>query len=66
MARVSDLLPSPEVEVSLLVPYDRGEIISRLHVQGRVLSTEYLEDGTRVRALVHPARLSELEEFRIA
>ncbi|MDO7881722.1 GTPase HflX [Salinibacterium soli] len=64
LARIAELLPSPEVEVELLVPYDRGELISRLHVQGRVLTTEYEEEGTRVRALVHPARLSELEAFR--
>src|SRR6187402_1013633 len=37
-ARIAELLPAPELEVELLVPYDRGEIISRLHVSGRVLS----------------------------
>lgn len=63
-ARIADLLPSPEVEVELLVPYDRGDVISRLHVQGRVLSTDYEEDGTRVRAFVHPARMAELEPYR--
>ncbi|HTL39950.1 MAG TPA: GTPase HflX [Pseudolysinimonas sp.] len=62
-ARIAELLPAPEVEVELLVPYDRGEIISRLHVSGRVLSTEYEEAGTRVRALVHPQRLAEVQEF---
>jgi GTP-binding protein HflX len=62
-ARIAELLPAPELEVELLVPYDRGEIISRLHVSGRVLSTEYEEHGTRVRALVHPQRLAEVQEF---
>lgn len=66
MERIAELLPSPEIEVDLLVPYDRGEVISRLHVQGRVLSTDYVEEGTRVRALVHPARLADLEPFRTA
>ena len=64
MARIAELLPSPEIEVALLVPYDRGEIISRLHVHGRVLSTDYREDGTFVTAMVHPARVAELAEFR--
>ena len=63
MARIAELLPAPEVELRLLVPYDRGEVISRLHVQGRVLSTDYREDGTLVTALVHPARVSDLQEF---
>ncbi len=49
--------------MTLLVPYDRGEIISRLHVGGRVLSTEYLETGTLVKALVHPAGVDALKPF---
>jgi len=63
LARVAELLPAPEIEMTLLVPYDRGEIISRLHVQGRVLSTDYREDGTLVTAMVHPARVEELKPF---
>jgi GTP-binding protein HflX len=47
----------------MLVPYDRGDVISRLHVHGRVLSTDYEEGGTLVKAMVHPARLAELQEF---
>ncbi|MDH6180695.1 GTP-binding protein HflX [Microbacteriaceae bacterium SG_E_30_P1] len=66
LAQIAELLPSPEIELDLLVPYDRGEIISRLHVQGRVLSTEYEESGTRVRALVHPGRTAELEAFVVS
>jgi GTP-binding protein HflX len=63
MSRIAELLPAPEVELTLLVPYDRGEVISRLHVQGRVLSTDYREDGTLVKAMVHAARAADLEEF---
>jgi GTP-binding protein HflX len=63
LARIAEVLPAPEVELTLLVPYDRGEVISRLHVQGRVLSTDYREDGTLVKALVHPARVSDLQAF---
>ena len=63
LARIAELLPAPEVELTLLVPYDRGEIISRLHVQGRVLSTDYREEGTLVTALVHPSRVDDLREF---
>lgn len=63
LERIAEVLPAPEVEMTLLVPYDRGEIISRLHVQGRVLSTDYREEGTLVSAMVHPSRVSELAEF---
>ncbi len=64
LERIAQELPAPEVEVRLLVPYDRGDVISRLHAQGRVLSTDYEAQGTRVTALVHPSRVRELEVFR--
>jgi GTP-binding protein HflX len=64
IARIAQDVPRPEVEVSLLVPYDRGDVISRLHVRGSVLSTDYQEEGTRVRARVHPDQVAELEPFR--
>ena len=65
LARIAELLPTPEVEMTLLIPYDRGEIISRLHVRNRVLSTEYVEEGTIVRALVHNQSVDELIAFAL-
>ena len=47
--RIADTLPQWDVELDLLVPYDRGEIISLAHQKARVLETEYEEDGTRIR-----------------
>jgi GTP-binding protein HflX len=63
LARIAAEVPAPQVELTMLVPYDRGEIISRLHVGGRVLKTDYLEEGTRVVALVHPQNVDELAPF---
>ncbi|PRY69725.1 GTP-binding protein HflX [Glaciihabitans tibetensis] len=63
LARIAAEVPAPQVEMTLLVPYDRGEVISRLHVGGRVLATEYLEEGTRVVALVHPQNVEALTGF---
>jgi GTP-binding protein HflX len=61
---IGRMLPDPAVEVDLLVPYDRGDIVSTLHETGRVLSTEYVEDGTRIRALASPEQAAQLAEFR--
>jgi GTP-binding protein HflX len=47
--RIADTLPQWDVELDLLVPYDRGEIVSLAHQKARVLETEYEEDGTRIR-----------------
>jgi len=49
LARISDTLPQWDVELDLLVPYDRGEIIALAHQKARVLDTEYEEDGTRIK-----------------
>ncbi|MDJ0324030.1 GTPase HflX [Cryobacterium sp. PH31-AA6] len=54
LAAMSDLLPRPSIELSLLIPYERGDLIAVLHDQGQVLSTEYAETGTVVTALVTP------------
>jgi GTPase len=62
---IAAAIPAPELELTLLVPYDRGEVISRLHLTGRVKSTEYLEEGTRVLAMVHPRNLGDVQPFVI-
>ncbi|MDQ2662321.1 MAG: GTPase HflX [Actinomycetota bacterium] len=59
-------LPDPAVEVDLLVPYDRGDVVSTLHETGRVLSVDYVEDGTRIRALASPEHAGQLAEFDAA
>ena len=48
-------LPKPDIEVEALVPYDRGDLLSKIHEEGEILESEHVEDGTRVRARVTPA-----------
>jgi GTP-binding protein HflX len=61
--RIADLIPQPEIELTLLIPYDRGELISKLHTVGRVVSTDYRETGTQVVALVHPQSVEAFKPF---
>ena len=63
LAAIARMLPDPAIEVDLLVPYDRGDIVSTLHETGRVLSVEYLEEGTRIRALAAPEQAAQLAGF---
>jgi GTP-binding protein HflX len=51
-AALAELLPQPSIEVDLLVPYDRGDVISTLHDHATILTTTYEPEGTRVTALV--------------
>jgi GTP-binding protein HflX len=62
--RIADLLPRPDVDVDVLVPFDRGDLVSRVHRDGEVLSQEHTSAGTQLRARVHAALAAELSAFR--
>jgi GTP-binding protein HflX len=65
LARISALIPRPDIRVELLVPYDRGDIVATLHAQGTILSTAYEENGTRVVALVTARIEGALRAFQV-
>jgi GTP-binding protein HflX len=62
-ARIAELVPSPDVPVELLVPYDRGDVVASLHDRGRILSTDYVEGGTRISAMVNKVDAGALKDF---
>jgi len=45
-------LPHPNVEITTVIPYDRGDLVSAIHEQGEVLSEEHLAEGTAIHAYV--------------
>jgi GTP-binding protein HflX len=53
-AAVEAALPRPAIQVDVVVPYDHGALVSRVHEEGEVLHTEHLADGTHLVARVHP------------
>jgi GTPase len=65
LTRIGELLPRPEVAVSLLVPFDRGDVVAMLHDRFEVVHEQYEEAGTRIDAKVSEAVLSQLAEFRV-
>ena len=58
-------LPRPPVELEALVPYDRGELVSRMHRTGEVLSVVHEPAGTRVRARVSEGLAAALEPYAL-
>jgi len=60
--RIAGRLPQ-DVEVTLLVPYDRGDVVARVHEHGRVASVEHTETGTRIVAAVSAPFAAELAPF---
>jgi GTPase len=63
LERVAETLPRPPVEVSLLVPFDRPDVVPRLYRTGVVMDTNEGPDGTHVVALVPESELAALAEF---
>ncbi|MDF2092780.1 GTPase HflX [Knoellia sp. 3-2P3] len=60
---IADELPRPTIDVDVLLPYERGDLVSRLHDEGEVLGAEHTTDGTRVQARVHPDLAAELTAY---
>jgi GTP-binding protein HflX len=60
---IDRLLPRPEVELEVLIPYDRGDLIARLHEWGEVLETEHTGAGTRLRVRVSERFAARLAPF---
>jgi GTPase len=58
-------LPRPDLEIKAVLPYERGDLVSRVHEEADVLTTEHREDGTFVHARVHPPLLAELEAYAV-
>ncbi len=63
LSKISELLPEPNVRVNVVVPYSRGDLVSRIHLNSKIDELEYVEDGTRIVASVGPELASELAEF---
>jgi GTP-binding protein HflX len=66
LEHITAALPRPDVEVNVVVPYDRGDLVSRVHVEGEVLDEEHTGDGTALRARVGTALAAELSGFVVA
>jgi GTPase len=62
---IESLLPRPEIEIRALVPYERGDLVNRIHQTGEFLTTEHLADGTLVAARVSPALAAELAPYEL-
>ena len=45
-------LPHPSVEITNVIPYSRGDLVSAIHEQGEILSEEHLAEGTAIHAYV--------------
>jgi GTP-binding protein HflX len=57
LVRLDELLPDPRVTVDTVIPFDRGDLVSRVYAAGTQVSVEHRIRGTHVHARV-PADLA--------
>jgi GTP-binding protein HflX len=60
---IATRLPHPDVDVEVLLPYGRGDLVARVHRDGEVLAEQHEASGTRLTARVDGALAAALEEF---
>ncbi|WP_018297967.1 GTPase HflX [Corynebacterium lubricantis] len=62
-ARIEQFLNTLDRHVSLLVPYTRGDIVSRVHEEGTVRSEEHQAEGTLIDVRLPQVLAEQLVEF---
>jgi len=60
---IADTIPEPDVEVTAVIPYEHGEIVSMIHKSGHVLDTDYVESGTRIHARVSAEMAARIGQY---
>lgn len=55
--RMSELVEPTDVAVDVTIPYERGDLVAKVHTDGRVDASEHTESGTRITGFV-PAGLA--------
>ena len=65
LAVIEDELPRPDVEFSALLPYERGDLINRLHQHGEIASMEHTADGTLVSGRANEDLAGELAAYSV-
>ncbi|QRQ79710.1 GTPase HflX [Glutamicibacter protophormiae] len=66
LAKVSSSIPRPSVQMEVLIPYNRGDLIAKLHQsESEILDSEHLENGTRMIVKVRESMAAELETFNL-
>jgi GTPase len=61
--QMSRLVAPTDTPVDVVIPYDRGDLVARVHADGRVEESQHRAHGTRIRARVPVALAASLRQF---
>ena len=61
--RLEETLPAPPIEVELMVPYERQDVVARLYEEADVAAAEPKDSGTFLKVRVDERQLAGVREF---
>ena len=64
VAAMEASLPRPRVEITAVIPFTRGDLVSAIHERGEIFSEEYLPQGTSIHALVDGSLAKIIENLK--
>ncbi len=62
-SRMAEMIAPRDVVIDVTIPYSRGDLVSRVHADGRVDALQHTDSGTRIKARVPISLATELDEF---
>jgi GTP-binding protein HflX len=62
-SRMGELVEPRDATVDVTIPYDRGDLVARMHADGRIDATEHTDSGTRIKARVPVPLAASLRDF---
>jgi GTPase len=63
--RLGELVPGPDVPVTLFVPYSHGEVVSRVHQHGEVKAVSHTAEGTHMEARLPAWLAGEVASYAV-
>lgn len=63
LEKISDVLGRGRHHAIFKIPYSKGSLVELLHSEAAVISTEYVEDGTRIEAIVKPEHWAKVQDY---
>lgn len=58
-------IPNKLVEKDFIIPYSNQDLVSILHEYSKVINEDYIEEGTRIKALVHEEIYKKCMDFEV-
>ena len=63
---IESSLPRPSVEINVVIPYDRGDLVHAIHERGEIFSEQYLPEGTSIHARVDGGLAQRIEKSQLS